>query len=132
MNSHDQRIWAYSILFLSIFRPLQYNRVSLNMLLFRDFQRFYKKHAKRLPRTSVRPVSPRKLHLSCAPYLRYKTPQMCNPDGYTLIRANLYSVVHNIRQERVIFLAHTRKEMITMRKIAGCRPLIYLPKLKPV
>src|SRR5699024_10569230 len=127
MNTKDKHIWAYSVRFLKIFSPLQYSGVSLNTLLFRDFQRFCKRNLHRLPNMRVKRMAAHRLHLACEPFFTSAEQELkVDKEGFTLVRAELYAAVRQMKHEKFIYLAHTKREYDRMRKIRTCRPLFLL------
>ncbi|MBU9723454.1 MULTISPECIES: CDP-glycerol glycerophosphotransferase family protein [Bacillaceae] len=126
MDHKIRTIWFFSIEFLFTFKLLQYNKISLPLLLLRDFQKFLNKQNMTKYNTDFSFNS--KIQDACRPYLITSNPDH-HVDGNILIRSELYPITKGIKNKSFIYLAHHKREYQTMLKVKECRPLIYLPKL---
>ncbi len=117
--------------FLAAFQSLQYDNVPLGILLLRDFQKYALHHPRSFRSSKFAREGPiRNLHAACKPYLPPANPDL-SKSGYTAVRAELFGVAKGSGEEKLLFVAHHRREYRYMAKLKECRPLVYLHGLPP-
>ncbi|MGJ9385330.1 CDP-glycerol glycerophosphotransferase family protein [Salipaludibacillus sp. CF4.18] len=121
-----ETIWTRSILFLSTYQSLNYDNTPLNILLFRDFQKYVqKKELVSLPGEWKKLTGNSSIQEACHPYLLDAKSEL-NQKGHILVRAHLYPLFKKVTKKNMIYLAHYKSEFEQMQKMKGCHPLIYL------
>ncbi|MBU7592273.1 hypothetical protein [Metabacillus halosaccharovorans] len=123
MKNH--KIWFYTIEFLKTYSTLYYNRIPIIIPLLRNFQNFLKN--KPLKEAKDKTFNLDTIQSKCNPFLINNNGKPKSGD-YILVRAELYTIGLKIFPN-CIFLAHSKKEYLTMKKHRKCRPLYYLHDL---
>lgn len=125
LQINQKAIWEQSLQFLSTYQALRYNKLPLNLLLLRDFQKFIQKN-KLYSTTNVINSTLEKTTIqeSCEPYLLQSKPNT-SQKGHILVRAQLYPLFKEAKNKNIIYLAHYKKEFEQMKNL-GCSPLLLL------
>lgn len=121
-------LWWYTVQFLQLFSDLKYDAVPINLLLLRDFQKFYQDKKLQKPITETLSGG---IQTNCTKYLLKTNPllKQTGNKSYTLIRANLYPLTQGLDGENFILLAHLRSEYLLVKEKLPDRKVIYLNSL---